>query len=180
MLLAAGIAFFLDAVILLLFGEKQRGVPKIVDGVFNWDFRLIMPYDRIVVGVAAILCIAGFDVSVPDRALLERLRRQQHFLQFFAVPAQRQQRREFSLPLLPGPHGSPRICWKKPGFYRFCQALAVYIERPPLFRQNRESFRSDGHLRQSAVASIRCCSSGIRTWLRERVFFRVRLLPILP
>ena len=33
MLLAAGIAFLLDAVILLLFGEKQRGVPKIVDGV---------------------------------------------------------------------------------------------------------------------------------------------------
>ena len=28
MLLAAGIAFFLDAVILLLFGEKQRGVPR--------------------------------------------------------------------------------------------------------------------------------------------------------
>ncbi len=35
MLLAAGIAFFLDAVILLIFGEKQRGVPKVVDGVFN-------------------------------------------------------------------------------------------------------------------------------------------------
>ena len=37
MLLAAAIAFFLDAVILLLFGEKQRGVPKIVNGVFNTD-----------------------------------------------------------------------------------------------------------------------------------------------
>ncbi|WP_333814809.1 branched-chain amino acid ABC transporter permease, partial [Tabrizicola sp.] len=49
MLLAAGIAFFLDAVILLLFGEKQRGVPKIVNGVFNWDMRLIMPYDRILI-----------------------------------------------------------------------------------------------------------------------------------
>jgi branched-chain amino acid transport system permease protein len=60
MLLAAGIAFFLDAVILLLFGEKQRGVPKILDGVFNWDFRIIMPYDRILVGVLAIFCIAGF------------------------------------------------------------------------------------------------------------------------
>ena len=35
MLLAAATAFFLDAVILLLFGEKQRGVPKIVNGVFN-------------------------------------------------------------------------------------------------------------------------------------------------
>jgi branched-chain amino acid transport system permease protein len=60
MLLAAGIAFFLDALILLVFGEKQRGVPKIVDGVFNWDMRLIMPYDRILIGVLAIAMIAGF------------------------------------------------------------------------------------------------------------------------
>jgi len=60
MLLAAGIAFFLDAVILLIFGEKQRGVPKIVNGVFNWDFRLIMPYDRILIGFLAILSIAAF------------------------------------------------------------------------------------------------------------------------
>lgn len=60
MLLAAGIAFFLDAVILLIFGEKQRGVPKIMDGVLNWDFRIIMPYDRILVGALAIAAIAGF------------------------------------------------------------------------------------------------------------------------
>ncbi len=60
MLLAAGIAFFLDAVILLVFGEKQRGVPKIVNGVFNWDMRLIMPYDRILIGVLAIALIVGF------------------------------------------------------------------------------------------------------------------------
>ena len=60
MLLAAGIAFFLDAVILLLFGEKQRGVPKIVNGVFNWDFRIIMPNDRILIGVLAIALIVGF------------------------------------------------------------------------------------------------------------------------
>ncbi len=60
MLLAAGIAFFLDAVILLLFGEKQRGVPKIVDGVFNWDFRIIMPYDRILICGLAIALIASF------------------------------------------------------------------------------------------------------------------------
>ena len=60
MLLAAGIAFFLDAVILLVFGEKQRGIPKIIDGVFNWDFIVVMPYDRIVIGVIAILIIAAF------------------------------------------------------------------------------------------------------------------------
>jgi len=60
MLLAAGIAFFLDAVILLIFGEKQRGVPKIIDGVLNWDFRIIMPYDRILIGCLAIALIIGF------------------------------------------------------------------------------------------------------------------------
>lgn len=60
MLLAAGIAFLLDAIILLVFGEKQRGVPKIIDGVFNWDFRIILPYDRILICVLAILSISGF------------------------------------------------------------------------------------------------------------------------
>ncbi len=60
MLLAAGIAFFLDAVILLIFGEKQRGVPKIIDGVLNWDFRIIMPYDRILIGCLAIAMIIAF------------------------------------------------------------------------------------------------------------------------
>ena len=60
MLLAAGTAFLLDALIQLVFGEKQRGVPKIVGGVFNWDFRIIMPYDRILICVLAILSIVGF------------------------------------------------------------------------------------------------------------------------
>lgn len=60
MLLAAGIAFFLDAVILLLFGEKQRGVPKLINGVFNWDFRIVMPYDRILIGLIAIAMIVIF------------------------------------------------------------------------------------------------------------------------
>jgi branched-chain amino acid transport system permease protein len=61
MLLAAGIAFFLDAVILLAFGEKQRGVPKIVNGLFNYnDYTMVMPYDKILVGVLAILSIAAF------------------------------------------------------------------------------------------------------------------------
>jgi branched-chain amino acid transport system permease protein len=72
MLLAAAIAFFLDAVILLLFGEKQRGVPKIVSGVLMLD-DLIMPYDRVLVGILAILAIAGFvlymQYSKPGRAM---------------------------------------------------------------------------------------------------------------
>ncbi|MHA2937022.1 branched-chain amino acid ABC transporter permease [Vibrio sp. RC27] len=60
MLLAAGIGFFLDSIILLIFGEKQRGIPKIIDGVFNWDFRIIIPYDRIVIGLLAIAMIISF------------------------------------------------------------------------------------------------------------------------
>lgn len=73
MMLAAAIAFFLDAIILLAFGEKQRGVPKIIDGVFNWDFRIIMPYDRMFIGFLAIFIIAGFVLymrhSKPGRAM---------------------------------------------------------------------------------------------------------------
>jgi branched-chain amino acid transport system permease protein len=72
MLLAAGLAFFFDAVILLLFGEKQRGVPKIVGGVLKTDF-LIMPYDRLLVGALAILIIGAFILymrySRPGRAM---------------------------------------------------------------------------------------------------------------
>jgi branched-chain amino acid transport system permease protein len=72
MLLAAALAFLLDAIILLLFGEKQRGVPKIVKGVFTSD-SLIMPYDRMVVGGLAILFIVGFilfmQYSKPGRAM---------------------------------------------------------------------------------------------------------------
>jgi branched-chain amino acid transport system permease protein len=59
MLLAAATAFFFDAVILLIFGEKQRGVPKIVKGVFN-DFGIILPYDRILVALLAAVMIIGF------------------------------------------------------------------------------------------------------------------------
>lgn len=72
MLLAAATAFFFDAVILLIFGEKQRGVPKIVKGVFN-DFGVILPYDRIAVGVIAAILILGFiafmKFTKPGRAM---------------------------------------------------------------------------------------------------------------
>lgn len=72
MLLAAALAFFFDAVILLIFGEKQRGVPKIINGVFLSD-TIVMPYDRIVVGVLAIILIAAFmlymQYSRPGRAM---------------------------------------------------------------------------------------------------------------
>ena len=39
MLLAAAIAFLFDAVILLVFGEKQHGVPKILNGLLNTGGR---------------------------------------------------------------------------------------------------------------------------------------------
>jgi branched-chain amino acid transport system permease protein len=72
MLLAAATAFFFDAVMLLVFGEKQRGVPKIVKGVFN-DFGIILPYDRILVAALAAVIIAGFIMfmkySKPGRAM---------------------------------------------------------------------------------------------------------------
>jgi branched-chain amino acid transport system permease protein len=72
MLLAAAVAFFFDAMILLLFGEKQRGVPKIVNGIFVSD-ALIMPYDRLLVGALAILFITAFvlymQYSRPGRAM---------------------------------------------------------------------------------------------------------------
>ncbi len=72
MLLAAATATLLDAIILLLFGEKQRGVPKIVNGILNTDW-LIMPYDKIFVGALAIFGIAAFmafmQFSKPGRAM---------------------------------------------------------------------------------------------------------------
>nr|PZN87571.1 MAG: branched-chain amino acid ABC transporter permease [Pseudomonadota bacterium] len=72
MLLAAAVAFFFDAIILLLFGEKQRGVPKIINGVFISD-SVVMPYDRIVVGVVAMAMIVAFmlymQYSKPGRAM---------------------------------------------------------------------------------------------------------------
>ncbi len=72
MLLAAATAFFFDAVILLVFGEKQRGVPKIVKGVFN-DFGIILPFDRLLVGLIAAISIIAFILlmkySKPGRAM---------------------------------------------------------------------------------------------------------------
>ena len=58
MLLAAGLAFFFDAVILLVFGEKQRGVPKIINGVFNWDFRIIGDITYLVIFASLMVFLA--------------------------------------------------------------------------------------------------------------------------
>ncbi len=76
MLLAAGTAFFLDSLILIIFGEKQRSTPKIIDGVFDgesWGIDLLIAYDRLVLGLIAILMIAGFilfmQYTKPGRAM---------------------------------------------------------------------------------------------------------------
>jgi branched-chain amino acid transport system permease protein len=72
MLLAAGVAYFLDAAILLLFGEKQRGVRKVVNGVFMWD-NLILPWDRVLIAGLAVGFIVAFILMMqftkPGRAM---------------------------------------------------------------------------------------------------------------
>jgi branched-chain amino acid transport system permease protein len=89
MLLAAGIAYFLDAAILLLFGEKQRGVHKIVNGIFIWD-NLILPWDRILVAGLAILFIVAFILMMqftkPGRAM-RALAQDRVAAQLMGVPA---------------------------------------------------------------------------------------------
>ena len=91
MLLAAGVAYFLDAAILLLFGEKQRGVPKIVPGVFVSD-NLIMPYDRILVAGLAVLFIVAFVLMMqftkPGRAM-RALAQDRIAAQLMGVPVER-------------------------------------------------------------------------------------------
>lgn len=76
MLLAAGTAFFLDALILLFFGEKQRSVPKVVEGIFfgeDYGLDIIIPINRIVIGLIAIVMIVSFilfmQYSKPGRAM---------------------------------------------------------------------------------------------------------------
>lgn len=58
MLLAMGTAVFLESLALIVFGEKQRGVPPIATGVIEvFDARL--PTGRIVVIVVAAMLIAA-------------------------------------------------------------------------------------------------------------------------
>ncbi|MDR7222967.1 branched-chain amino acid ABC transporter permease [Aminobacter aminovorans] len=58
MLLAMGTAVFLESLALIVFGEKQRGVPPIATGVFDL-FGARLPTGRIVVIVVAAMLIAA-------------------------------------------------------------------------------------------------------------------------
>ncbi len=93
MLLAAGLAFLFDSVILLLFGQKQRGVPKIMDGIFiSEPLQIIIPNDRILVGLCAALMILAFilfmQYSRPGRAM-RALAQDRTAAQLMGVPADR-------------------------------------------------------------------------------------------
>lgn len=72
MLLAVGTALLLENVALTLFGEKQRGVPPVVTGVYQ-IFGAYLPASRLVVLVVSVLLILGLLLFVqytkPGRAM---------------------------------------------------------------------------------------------------------------
>lgn len=72
MLLAAGTATLLESLILLFFGEKQRGIPPVVSGVFEVGGAFI-PASRALVFVIALVSIIAFMLFMrytrPGRAL---------------------------------------------------------------------------------------------------------------
>jgi branched-chain amino acid transport system permease protein len=72
MLLAAGTALFLESIILLVFGEKHRGVPPIVSGVVQIG-DAYMPYGRLLVmGLSAmmiVLFLLFMQYTRPGRAM---------------------------------------------------------------------------------------------------------------
>jgi branched-chain amino acid transport system permease protein len=72
MLLAVGTALLLENVALTLFGEKQRGVPPVVGGVYE-IFGAYLPASRLVVLVVSVLLIVALLLFVqytkPGRAM---------------------------------------------------------------------------------------------------------------
>lgn len=72
MLLAAGTATLLESLILLFFGEKQRGIPPVVSGVFEIGGAFV-PASRALVFVIALVSIVVFMLFMrytrPGRAL---------------------------------------------------------------------------------------------------------------
>ncbi len=72
MLLAAGTALLLDSLALVVFGEKQRGVPPIVPGVYH-VLSAFVPAGRVLIFVLALALISAFLLFMqhtrPGRAL---------------------------------------------------------------------------------------------------------------
>ncbi len=72
MLLAAGTALLLESLILLFFGEKQRGMPPVVSGVYQ-VFGVYIPAGRAFVFSIALVAVVGFigfmQYTRPGRAL---------------------------------------------------------------------------------------------------------------
>jgi branched-chain amino acid transport system permease protein len=72
MLLAVGTALLLDSLALAFFGEKQRGVPDVVEGVISWAGTFI-PARRLLTFGLALALAAGFLAFMtwtrPGRAL---------------------------------------------------------------------------------------------------------------
>lgn len=72
MLLAAGTALLLESLILVMFGEKQRGVPPVVMGVYE-VYGVYIPAGRVVVFGIAFFAVLGFILFMqytrPGRAL---------------------------------------------------------------------------------------------------------------
>ena len=59
MLLAAGTALLLDSLSLVVFGEKQRGVPPVAPGVYH-VFNAFVPAGRVLIFVLALGLIGAF------------------------------------------------------------------------------------------------------------------------
>jgi branched-chain amino acid transport system permease protein len=72
MLLAAGTALLLDSLGLVVFGEKQRGVPPLVPGVYH-VFGAFVPAGRVLIFFLAIVLVGAFLLFIqytrPGRAL---------------------------------------------------------------------------------------------------------------
>ncbi|WP_282605300.1 branched-chain amino acid ABC transporter permease [Pelagibius sp. Alg239-R121] len=72
MLLAAGTALLLESLILIVFGEKHRGVPSVVSGVIKIG-DAYLPMGRLLVIVLSAILIGGFilfmQYTKPGRAL---------------------------------------------------------------------------------------------------------------
>jgi branched-chain amino acid transport system permease protein len=72
MLLAAGTALLLESLILIFFGEKQRGTPPVASGVYK-IFGAYLPAGRAAIFVIAAVAVVGFILFMrytkPGRAL---------------------------------------------------------------------------------------------------------------